>query len=128
MICTGLKIKLRLKSLGKNKKRKEANKSKGEENIDSKSGIKFKIEASDNSALEKETDVEKFESIYALLDSTAWEEYSDMQYTTDELDSSCSSYIHYDIECGKLINNYKYNKEYTYWTLDIDNLIVETTN
>ena len=126
MICIGLKINLRLKSLGNKNKRKEANKSVGKDNIYSKSGIRFKIETSDKSALEKETDVEKFESIYALLDSTAWEEYSDMQYTTDELDISCSSYIHSDVESRKCIK--KCNKKYTYWTLDTDNLLVESTN
>ena len=116
MICIGLKINLRLKSLGNKNKRKEANKSVGKDNIYSKSGIRFKIEASDKSALEKETDVEKFESIYALLDSTAWAKYSDSHDTTDDLDSSSSSYIHSDLECGNIIKNYQYKKEFPYWT------------
>ena len=111
-----MKIKLKLKSLGNKKKRKEANTSKGDDNIYSKSGIKFKIESSDKSVMEKENDVEEFESIYALLDSTAWAEYRDSHDTTDDLDSSCSSYIHSDLECGKLIKNYQYKKEFPYWT------------
>ena len=92
MICTALNIKLRLKSLVKKKNRKEANKSMGEDTIYSKLGIKFKIEAPDKHVMGKEAGVEKFESIYALLDSTAWKEYSDGHDTTDELNSSCSSY------------------------------------
>ena len=116
MICNGMKIKLKLKSLGNKKKRKEANKSKGDNNMYSKSGIKFKIESSDKSVMEKENDVEKFESIYALLDSTAWAEYRDSHDTTDDLDSSSSSYIHSDLECGNIIKNYQYKKEFPYWT------------
>ena len=138
MVCIELSFRIKLGFFIRKKKEKKITESKINGSTYNKSGIRFKSEIYETYEDRKG---DKFESIHTLLDSEAWEDYSDED--DDKSENDCCNYddLHYacvDVTKGKFIMNLneyeeptpynvKYNSDYSYWSLDDDRLMVEST-